>query len=56
MNNGWDEFSMPKEVARQLIAMHVKRGDSIVRHRPQPDQTETVSKPCRMIFSSRPPI
>ncbi len=29
MNNGWDEFSMPKEVARQLIAMHVKRGDSI---------------------------
>jgi acid phosphatase (class B) len=29
MNNGWDEFSIPKEVARALIAMHVKRGDSI---------------------------
>ncbi len=23
MNNGWDEFSIPKEVARQLIDMHV---------------------------------
>lgn len=51
MNNGWDEFSMPKEVARQLIAMHVKRGDSIwfVTGRSQ-TKTETVSKPCRMIF------
>ncbi|WP_363046383.1 HAD family acid phosphatase, partial [Listeria monocytogenes] len=29
MNNGWDEFSIPKEVARQLIDMHVRRGDSI---------------------------
>ena len=29
MNNGWDEFSMPKEVAKSLIAMHLKRGDSI---------------------------
>lgn len=45
MNNGWDEFSMPKEVARQLIAMHVKRGDSIyfVTGRSQ-TKTETVSK------------
>jgi acid phosphatase (class B) len=51
MNNGWDEFSMPKEVARQLIAMHVKRGDSIyfVTGRSQ-TKTETVSKTCRMIF------
>jgi len=31
MNNGWDEFSIPKEVARALIALHVKRGDSIYR-------------------------
>lgn len=54
MNNGWDEFSMPKEVARQLIAMHVKRGDSIyfVTGRSQ-TKTETVSKPCKTIFSSR---
>jgi len=29
MNNGWDEFSIPKEVARQLIALHLRRGDSI---------------------------
>ena len=45
MNNGWDAFSIPKEVARSLIAMHVKRGDSIyfVTGRSQP-KTETVSK------------
>lgn len=29
MNTTWDEFSIPKEVARQLIDMHVRRGDSI---------------------------
>ncbi len=57
MNNGWDEFSMPKEVARQLIAMHVKRGDSIwfVTGRSQTKQKPFL-KPCRMISSSRPPI
>ncbi|RSK63504.1 class B acid phosphatase [Enterobacter huaxiensis] len=47
MNNGWDEFSIPKEVARALIAMHVKRGDSIyfVTGRSQTQtETETVSK------------
>lgn len=45
MNNGWDAFSIPKEVARTLIAMHVKRGDSIyfVTGRSQ-TKTETVSK------------
>ncbi|WP_342322634.1 acid phosphatase AphA [Kosakonia sp. BYX6] len=45
MNNGWDEFSIPKEAARQLIAMHVKRGDSIffITGRSQ-TKTETVSK------------
>lgn len=45
MNNGWDEFSIPKEVARQLIDMHVRRGDSIffVTGR-SPTKTETVSK------------
>lgn len=45
MNNGWDAFSIPKEVARSLIAMHVKRGDSIyfVTGRTQ-TKTETVSK------------
>ncbi|EBF2152351.1 acid phosphatase AphA [Salmonella enterica] len=45
MNNGWDEFSIPKEVARKLIDMHVRRGDSIyfVTGRSQ-TKTETVSK------------
>ncbi|MGY5958903.1 acid phosphatase AphA [Kosakonia sp. BK9b] len=45
MNNGWDEFSIPKEVARQLIAMHVKRGDSIyfITGR-SATKTETVTK------------
>ncbi|EPK7359814.1 acid phosphatase AphA [Kluyvera ascorbata] len=45
MNNGWDAFSIPKEVARSLIAMHVKRGDSIyfVTGR-SPTKTESVSK------------
>ena len=45
MNNGWDEFSMPKGGARQLIARRVKRGDSIwfVTGRSQ-TKTETVSK------------
>ena len=44
MNNGWDEFSIPKEVARQLIDMHVRRGDAIffVTGR-SPTKTETVS-------------
>jgi acid phosphatase (class B) len=45
MNNGWDDFSMPKEVAKQLINMHLKRGDSIyfVTGRSQ-TKTETVTK------------
>ncbi|BBT73014.1 MULTISPECIES: acid phosphatase AphA [Enterobacteriaceae] len=45
MNNGWDAFSIPKEVARSLIAMHIKRGDSIyfITGRSQ-TKTETVSK------------
>ena len=45
MNNGWDEFSIPKEAARALIALHIKRGDSIffITGRSQ-TATETVSK------------
>lgn len=51
MNNGWDEFSIPKEVARTLIAMHVKRGDAIyfVTGRSQ-TKTETVSKTLQNDF------
>lgn len=29
MNNGWDQFSMPKEIARELINMHLRRGDNV---------------------------
>lgn len=52
MNNGWDEFSIPKEVGRALIAMHVKRGDSIyfVTGRSQ-TKTETVSKTLQGDFA-----
>lgn len=51
MNNGWDQYSIPKEVARQLIAMHVKRGDSIyfITSR-SPTKTETISKTLQDIF------
>ena len=45
MNNEWDAFSMPKEVARQLIAMHLKRGDSVyfITGRTR-SKTETLSR------------
>ncbi len=51
MNNGWDDFSMPKEVARNLIAMHLKRGDSIyfVTGR-SPTKTETVTQTLQKDF------
>jgi len=51
MNNGWDEFSMPKEVAKSLIAMHLKRGDSIyfVTGRSE-TKTETVTKTLQEDF------
>ncbi|BDH47540.1 class B acid phosphatase [Salmonella enterica subsp. enterica serovar Choleraesuis] len=29
MNNDWAGFSMPKEIARELISMHLRRGDTI---------------------------
>ncbi|SMY16352.1 acid phosphatase AphA [Photobacterium aquimaris] len=29
MNCGWDKFSIPKKIGRELIAMHQKRGDDI---------------------------
>ncbi len=51
MNNGWDEFSIPKEVARALIALHLKRGDNIWfitgRH---PTKTETLTKTLQQSF------
>lgn len=51
MNNGWDAFSMPKAVAQALIAMHVRRGDSIwfVTGRTH-TKTETVSQTLQSVF------
>jgi len=44
LNNGLDRFSIPKEIARKLIAFHKRRGDNIFfitgRH---PTETETLS-------------
>ncbi|GAA0512888.1 acid phosphatase AphA [Tatumella terrea] len=51
MNNGWDDFSIPKQVARQLIAMHLKRGDHIYFITARtPTKTETVSRTIRQDF------
>jgi len=44
MNNGLDEFSLPKNIARKLIRMHAERGDTIyfITGRP-PSETETLT-------------
>lgn len=51
MNNGWDEFSVPKQVGRDLIAMHLRRHDHIyfVTARSKTD-TETVSAILKKSF------
>jgi len=51
MNNGWDEFSIPKESARALIAVHLKRGDQIwfITGRSQ-TKTESVTKTLQDAF------
>ncbi|MCU6667711.1 acid phosphatase AphA [Enterobacteriaceae bacterium H4N4] len=51
MNNGWDEFSIPKESARALIAVHLKRGDQIwfITGRSQ-TKTETLTKTLQDAF------
>ncbi|WP_429105498.1 acid phosphatase AphA [Aeromonas allosaccharophila] len=52
MNNGWDAFSIPKEVGKALIAMHLKRGDHIyfVTGR-SATKTETVSQTLQQTMS-----
>lgn len=44
LNNGLDRFSIPKEIARKLIAFHKERGDNIffITGR-DPTETETLS-------------
>ena len=45
MNNGLDEFSLPKAIARKLIQFHKERGDAIyfITGRP-PAETETLTE------------
>lgn len=52
MNNGWDAFSVPKQVGRDLIAMHLHRHDHIyfVTARGKTD-TETVSALLQKTFN-----
>lgn len=55
MNNGWDAFSVPKQVGKALIAMHLKRGDSIyfVTGR-SATRTETVTQTLQQTMGIRP--
>lgn len=52
MNNGWDDFSIPKEAARALIDLHLKRGDKIyfITGRSQ-TKTETVTATLQKDFA-----
>ena len=45
MNGGWDEFSVPKRAAAELIKMHQDRGDTIyfVTARPKTDGEKVTS-------------
>ncbi|CAH0539259.1 acid phosphatase AphA [Vibrio marisflavi] len=51
VSNGWDKFSIPKESGRELIELHLKRGDHIyfITGRPKPtsgheELTEIIQK------------
>jgi acid phosphatase (class B) len=56
MNNGLDQFSIPKECARELIELHKKRGDSIyfITSRKK-TKTETVTKLLGKTFNLENP-
>lgn len=51
MNNDLDRFSIPKDIAKKLIAFHQERGDTIyfITARPA-SETETLSKRLADIF------
>jgi len=51
MNNGWDAFSIPKQSGRELIAMHLQRGDKIFFITARtPTKTETLTKTLQDTF------
>jgi acid phosphatase (class B) len=66
MNNGLDEYSLPKEIARKLLAFHLERKDSIyfITGR-EPTESETLTallartfgleKPNKVIFTGSSP-
>jgi len=56
MNNGLDEYSLPKEIARKLIAFHLHRGDSIyfVTGR-EPTEKETLTALLAKMFGLENP-
>jgi acid phosphatase (class B) len=56
LNNGLDNFSIPKEIARKLITFHRNRGDNLFfitgRH---PTETETLTQYMAQIFDLENP-
>ncbi len=51
MNNDWDAFSIPKQSGRELIAMHLQRGDKIFFITARtPTKTETLTKTLQDSF------
>ncbi len=56
MNNELDRFSIPKEIARKLIAFHQERGDTIYFITARPASvTETLTQRLTEIFHLRNP-
>ena len=56
MNNGLDEYSLPKDIAQKLIAFHLQRGDSIyfVTGR-EPTEKETLTALLAKMFGLENP-
>ena len=63
VSNGWDKFSIPKESARKLIELHLKRGDHLyfITGRPRPssgheDLTEIIQKDFNIPAKQMSPV
>lgn len=63
VSNGWDKFSIPKKSARELIAMHLKRGDHLyfITGRPRPasgneEVTEILQKDFNIPVKQMSPV
>ena len=56
MNNGLDQYSIPKDCARELIELHKERGDSIFFITARiPSDTETITELLAKIFELENP-